>query len=83
MMLAGEDDALDAGLLADGNPLVAIQSGGVEGLGRHIAVAPFHVVEGVHAEMDKGSPLHLLPGYLVLGWTGPEGCWRRCLLTGR
>ena len=64
-MLAGQDQALETGVLQHPNPLIGIQVRRVEELRGFGAVSPFPVGEGVHAEMDKGGQFQPLPSELA------------------
>ena len=52
-------------VLARADPLAGVEGRGIEELRVLLAVAPFAVGEGVHAEVGEADELHLLPGDLL------------------
>ena len=76
VVLGRQHDPLHAGRLERADPLVAVQSRGVEGRGGRIAVAPLHVVEGVESVVDEGVGFEALPGQLPGIGHGTYGCGR-------
>ena len=70
MVLGGQDEEPDPGLLEDGGPLPGVEVGGIEPPWILLAVAPFAVGEGVHAEMGERDELVPLPGELLRGGNG-------------
>ena len=53
MVFGGENDAAKAGILKGFRPLIGIQICGLEQIGVFLAVAPFRIGEGIHAEMNE------------------------------
>ncbi len=67
VVLGGQDEELHPGSLEDLHPLARVEVGRVEECRRFLAVAPFPIGEGVHAEMREGDELAGLPLELVPG----------------
>ena len=65
MVLSGENQAFKVGILDNTHQRIGIEIGGVEPLGRLIAIAPLLIRKGVNREVDKGVLLHLVPLDLV------------------
>ena len=72
VMFGGEDDATHACSLGCGDPLVAVEGGGIEDVFGFGTLAPLFAGEGVGAEMAEHVHLHALPPHLL-------GCGARAI----
>jgi hypothetical protein len=77
VVLGGQDEQPDAGLVQHARPLPGVKIRRIELLGIFLAVAPFAVGEGVHAKVRKGDDLVALPGKLLGGGDRLRGGGRR------
>ena len=73
VVLAGDDDPLEAGGLGDGCPLAAVKGRRIEYILGFRAETPFQAGESVGTEMGEHVHLHLLPLDLLGGRNGPVG----------
>ena len=75
VVFRSKDHALHPAGFQGLGPLLAVQVRRIEGVGRRVAKAPFHIVEGIQTEMDKSVCFKLLPFQLLLGWNGAAWLW--------
>lgn len=65
MVFGGQNQESDSGVVEGGRPLPGIEFGRIEEFGVLVALPPFTVGEGIHAEVSEGNEFMALPFELL------------------